>query len=448
VPACVCVVGAGASGTIAAVHLLRAAERPLRLVLIDRSGTFGPGIPYRTEDRHHLLNVPAGRMSALAADGDHFVRWCGGSPDAFRPRGEYGRYLAETLREHEHRAAGVVTVERITGAVTRLAPSQDGVAIHLAGGGVLNAGAAILATGAGAADPVGHPFPAGADHYVADPWREGALDRLADGTPVLVLGTGLSMVDIAVTLTSAHPRTVVHAVSRHGLLPHPHPTGVPATSAPAPGPPGDLGSVRDLLRFARQRVAAGTQWHEFVDHLRPHTSALWQRLDDREKRRFLDRVNRFWDVHRHRAAPETDSRVRRLRAAGRLMVHRGRVGSARRVTGGYEVDLVSTPPRQRPIVAGWVVNATGFPGTPQDPLIGQLVADGIASHDAVGLGVATDGEGRLCSPDGVRRPVFTLGALRRGELFESTAIPEIRAQAAAIATTAVRVAEQEKVGIA
>ncbi|MEV6908145.1 FAD/NAD(P)-binding protein [Amycolatopsis sp. NPDC051071] len=447
-PVRVAVIGVGASGALAAVHLLRAVidrGRGLHLVLVDRGGEFGPGLAYRTTDPEHLLNTPAGKMSAFHDDPGHFVRWSRArgreaEDGTFLPRGDYGRYLTETLVAEEKRADGVATVERITATAVGLKPGE-GVTVELDGPAPILADTVVLAPGAGHGDPLAALLPAGSDRYVADPWRGPGPAAAADGSPVLVLGTGLSMMDIAVSVTRTHPDTVVHAVSRHGLLPRPHRSGPPPEVASVPEPPERAGSVRDLLGYARRCLAQEPEhWREFVDRLRPHTARLWRQLEPGERRRFLDRVNRFWDVHRHRAAPATHHRTRELLRSGRLRLHRGRVERVRPTAAGFDVGL-ATPAGHREIPVGWLVNATGFRTGDGDPLLRRLFTDGTARPDQVGLGMATGRDGRVLGGHDGR--IYTLGALRRGEEFESTAVPEIRSQAAAIAEATVGTREEE-----
>ncbi|WP_410660613.1 FAD/NAD(P)-binding protein [Amycolatopsis sp. lyj-112] len=448
----VAVIGVGASGALAALHLFRAAirhGRRLHLVLVDRGGEFGPGVAYRTTDPAHLLNTPAGKMSAFHDDPGHFVRWNRArgreaEDGTFLPRGEYGRYLTETLVAEEERAAGVATVERITASATGLRPDEDGgVTVELDGPAPVRADTVVLAPGAGHGDPLAGLLPAGSDRYVADPWRSAGPEATADGSPVLVLGTGLSMMDIAVSVTRTHPETVVHAVSRHGLLPRPHRSGPPPETATVPEPPERAASVRDLLGYARHCLAQEPEhWREFVDRLRPHTARLWRQLEPGERRRFLDRVNRFWDVHRHRAAPATHRRTRELLRSGRLRLHRGRVDHVRPTPAGFDVSL-ATPSGRRKLPVGWLVNATGFRTDAGDPLLRRLFTEGTARPDQVGLGMATGRDGRVLGRHGDGQRIYTLGALRRGEEFESTAVPEIRGQAAAIAEATVGAHEEE-----
>ncbi|WP_410582715.1 FAD/NAD(P)-binding protein [Amycolatopsis sp. lyj-108] len=453
-PARVAVIGVGASGALAATHLLGAAvehRRRLRLVLVDRGGEFGPGVAYRTTDPEHLLNTPAGKMSALDDDPGHFVRWSRArgweaGDGTFLPRGDYGRYLTETLVAEERRAAGVATVERVTATAVGLATDEGGVTVELDGPGPIRADTVVLAPGAGHGDPLAGLLPGGADRYVADPWRGAGPEAATDGSPVLVLGTGLSMMDIAVSVTRAHPETVVHAVSRHGLLPRPHRSGRASEAVSVPEPPEQLDSLRDLLGYARRCLAREPEhWREFVDRMRPHTARLWRQLDLGERRRFLDRVNRFWDVHRHRAAPATHHRIRELLRSGRLRLHRGRVERVRPTTTGFDVGL-ATPSGSRKLPVGWLVNATGFRPEVRDdpdPLLRRLFTEGTAKPDPIGLGMATGRDGRVLGRHGDGRRIYTLGALRRGEEFESTAVPEIRSQAAAIAAATVGAREEE-----
>ncbi len=224
----VAIVGGGASGTLVAIYLLRAAaarHQQLRVALIDRHGRHGLGQAYSTSHPAHLLNSPAGTMSALVDDPSHLVRWAveaGWPGDGFLPRSAYGRYLTELLAAAERSAQPGARVSRITAQVVAVRRVSHGRALrlHLAADGRIDADAVVLATGnLPSAPPC--PVPQGR-RYIADPWEPGALEAAADGRPVAVLGTGLTMLDVAIALTGAHPRTVVHAISRHALLPREH----------------------------------------------------------------------------------------------------------------------------------------------------------------------------------------------------------------------------------
>jgi uncharacterized NAD(P)/FAD-binding protein YdhS len=441
----VAVIGAGASGTLATIYLLRAAaaaRMPLRIALIDRWGQHGLGRAYATADPAHLLNSPVGRMSAVTDDPGHLARWAaanGISHDGFLSRPAYGRYLRELLADTERTAGPAATVTRITSDVVGLTYSGLGrpLRLHLAAQGRIDADAAVLATGN---QPPAAPFAVPASpRYIGDPWVPGALDGVADGSPVVVLGTGLTMLDVAVSLTGAHPRTVVHAVSRHALVPREHrcPPGGAGRPAGLPAADLDLAGLPGLIRYVRTAAAqAPDGWQAVVDALRPHIPGLWQQLSLPDKRLFLRHVARYWEVHRHRVPPGTARRIDQLRSAGRLSVQRGRIIAVAERPAGLDVRIQQDG-RVTELAAGWLINATGPAAditATTDPLLRGLLDSGLARPDPLRLGIEADASGAVLNASGAPSDIIVaLGPPLRGQLYETTAIPEIRDQAAALA---------------
>ncbi len=431
----VAVVGGGASGALAAVHLLRYARArgtSLRVVLIDRYGRHGLGRAYATDDPQHLLNTCVAKMSALADDPGHLLRWAraqGLDADGagFLPRGVYGRYLREVLT-----AVTAGRLSEVTGTVVSLTDRGPGrpLRVHLSGGDGIDADAVVLATGN--REPASWPqIPAG-PRYVADPWVPGALDAVCDGAPVLVVGTGLTMVDVAVTVTRARPEALVYAVSRHGLLPRRH--RCPAPPSVETPRLGDAAGLAEMLRAVRLAVRDNDgEWRGVVDGLRSQVPELWARLDLADRRRFLALAARYWEVHRHRIPPETAARIAGLRAGGRLQVLRGKVVA---VTPGRDELTVRLDgdAATRDIRVGWLVNGTGPGKVTGDPFLERLFAAGLARPDPLGLGLDADHSGTVVDATGrAHDRIFTLGPTLRGVRYETTAIPEIRAQAADLA---------------
>lgn len=427
----VLIVGGGASGTLLAAQLLRRARGPLRVVWADRHGAFARGLAYGAARPMHVLNVPAAGMSALPDEPDHFRAWCTArgvpaAPGAFLPRRLYGAYLADLYAAARREAARRVRIDERAVGVERIVPAVDGYWATFDDGGEVLARQVVLACGNAPStvplDAAGRPC-AG----TIDAWDGAALDRLDPDRDLLLLGTGLTMVDVAVARAARGGRGRLLALSRHGLLPRPHD---PAAGPPRPLDLPDDASIRALLRAFRAQ--AGADWRAAIDGLRPLTQALWQRLPLAERRRFLRHLRPWWDVHRHRLPPDLHRRLGALQETGRLTVHAGRVLEARRA--GEEVVVRWRPrgggaPRTEVVAA--IVRCTG-PATEAaaDPLLRRLVADGLASPDPLGLGVRTvDG---VVHRHGAAR-LRALGPMLRGERFETTAIPEIRAQAAALA---------------
>jgi uncharacterized NAD(P)/FAD-binding protein YdhS len=445
----IAIIGGGASGTLAAVHLLRAAvarQVPLRIALIDRLGRHGLGQAYATTNPHHLLNAPAGRMSALAGDPDHLVRWAAGAgfpAPGFLPRPVFGRYLRELLADARQRAEPAAALTELTAEVVAIRPGSGGrpVRLVLGDGSCLEADAAILASGN---PPPAAPIPVPASpRFVADPWSPGALDAVADGRPVVVLGTGLTALDVALTVAGAggRPPAMVTAVSRHGLLPKVH-RGMPAPGGQSvwlpvlAGPPGPV-RLGDLIWQVRAAMTSRPeQWQDVVDALRPEVPSLWQRLSPADQRVFLRHVARYWEVHRHRMPPATAQRITTLRIAGRLRVLPARVTAVTEQAGHLQVSVAAGQTVSQ-LAAGWLINATG-PGADitasTDPLLRDLIGQGLARPDRHRLGIDASPDGAVLDSAGTpSATLFTLGPTLRGLRYETTAIPEIRDQAAALA---------------
>jgi len=443
--AVVAVIGGGASGTLAATYLLRAAVAariPLRIALIDRHGRHGLGQAYATVNPAHLLNSPADRMSAVAHEPGHLARWAaanGIEHDGFLPRAAFGRYLRELLADAERAAGPTATVSRITADVVALkyAGLHRPLRLHLAADGRIDADVAVLATGN---QPPALPCPVPASpRYVPDPWAPGALDAVADGSPVVVLGTGLTMLDVAIAVTGAHPATVVHAVSRHALLPLEHRHPGPDGSVRSPVLESLDGSPVGLPALIRRVRAAAAQapddWEAIVDALRPRISGLWQLLSPEDRRLFLRHAARYWEVHRHRVPPATARRIEQLRSAGRLSVLRGRLIAVSDKPAGLRVR-VEQGARAAEVAAGWLINATGPAAditATSDRLLRGLLDGGLATPDPLRLGIEADANGAVLDVSGMPSDlVFTLGPPLRGQLYETNALPEIRDQAAAL----------------
>ncbi|GAA3194723.1 MULTISPECIES: FAD/NAD(P)-binding protein [Streptomyces] len=448
----VAVAGAGAAGTLAAARLLDTAARTGRRTvvdLVDPAPHTGRGLAYGTDDPRHLLNVPAGRMSARPDAAGDFVRWLSArtgheaDPGAYVPRALFGDYLAADLDRSAAAARDAATVRRHHDRVLAVEQLPDGVRLRLRTGATLDADAVILALGN--LEPATAWLPPGlarSPRFVADPWRPGALADIPADQDVLLVGTGLTMCDTARTL--AAPGRTVHAVSRHGLLPQPHAAPGAAAAPPArPGGRSPLTAPHDLTglkRLVRHRAALHRRlhgdWRPAVDELRPHIPLLWQQLPPSDRQRFLATELREWEVHRHRLPPATDRALTAARQSGLLTVRAAEVTGADTADDGRTVTVRLSDGRS--LTVGAVVNCTGTEsrvGQLADPLVRGLLASGTAAPGPHGLGFDTASDGRLLAAGGrPAAPVWTLGQLRRGNLWETTAIPEIRVQAGELAT--------------
>ena len=427
-PAPVAIVGGGFSGTILAAQLAR---RGIGSVLIDGSGRAGHGVAYSTGEPAHLLNVRAEGMSAWAdAPADFAERFVaeGGDPRGFAQRRLFGRYLREILDEAV--AGGHAEVVEATALGAQRAGGEWRIALD--DGRTLAAAALVLAIGNQEPEPLA-PFANAGEHYLNNPWtgpaRQAVRELAESGGSALLIGTGLTMVDLVLSLDAAGHVGRIVALSRRGQMPRSHADFDPAPVAFDEVPVGDL---RALWRWLRAR-SARTGWRAAVDSLRPHSHALWQGLGPSDRRRFMRHARPWWDVHRHRIAPEVGATLHRMIANGQLEVAAGRIAGAAPADGGIDVEIRrrgrAQTTRER---FDYVFNCTGplgAIGRTRDPLLRGLLDSGAARPDELGIGLEVDEYSRVTGSE----QTWALGPLTKGRYWEIIAVPDIRGQAAAVA---------------
>lgn len=451
-PRSIVVIGGGFSGAMVTAHLLRRSHDPaLRVTLVNKSGPLARGVAYGTRHSDHVLNVPAGRMSAFPGEEDHFLRFAQAripstTGGAFVPRTLYGDYLGSIVEEAAQQVPGRFEAVSDEAREVRWNADTSRARVTLASGRVLEAEHVALALGNYTPSNPSLPDPSAfaSARYARDPWAPGALANVRPDEPVLLIGTGLTMLDVALQVASVARSAPLVAISRRGLTPLPHRDhGAPPSYGHLPpdlvaGEPSAVDYLRAVRRHTRQLARAGIDWREVVASLRPVTPRLWQALSTRERARFLRHLRPYWDVHRHRVAPELWQRFHALRETGQLDVHAARLLGLAEVSGGIDATFrLRGRKEQATFRAGWVINCTGPEGDVRalkDPLLSSLMANGYARADALGLGLDVDDSLSLLTRDGTPSPWLSLvGPLLKGTWWEATAVPELRVHASRLA---------------
>ncbi|MFN8125986.1 MAG: FAD/NAD(P)-binding protein [Candidatus Nanopelagicales bacterium] len=443
--AVVAVIGAGASGALTAAAILRRAGADVAVRLIDAADSTGRGVAYGTVDRRHLTNVPVARMSADPDAPDDFLHWLRRhrAPQVrvtdYVPRQWFGEYLEGHLARTAERSQA--RLYRINDEAHSIVPRGGRYRVRLRHGLSMMTDAVVLAVGAPRADAGLLPSALTASPlFCADPWNPVLLHRATDHADrILFVGAGLTMVDLAISLD--RPGRKLMAVSRTGLLPAAHARRPPSGILPPPVVPDGVlsrqAAERLIVEQVRRAQAEYGDWRPGIDSLRPVADELWQRLSVIDQRRFARGEGlREWEVRRHRMAPETAERLQEMRDAGRFTVRRATIASARRHRNGGLRVLLSDSTR---LHAHAVVDCTGA-GIPDavrqggNPLLADLVGRGLARINDQGLGLDNDRGGALVSADGrVQSALRVVGHYRRGPVWETTAIPQIRLQAVQVA---------------
>lgn len=442
----IAIIGGGFSGSLLAVQLLRSTTPDERILLIERNAAFGRGVAYATGNDSHLLNVRAGNMSAFSHMPDHFLDWLHRHPEAgsggivttadrltFVSRRLYGTYIQDILTSEIAGQSGAPRLGLVADEAVALHDTGGGYRVEVAGGRQYDADIAVLAVG---------NFPAQGDEpgYIANPWDPQALAGLPRESGVLLVGTGLTMIDTVISLLDQNHAGPILAISRRGLLPRTHAAVtaikpiLPAATAPR--------SVSALMRRIRQAVdraaAGGDDWRAVVDSLRPDTRDLWRNLPAAEKRRFLRHVRPWWDVHRHRMAPSVAVRIEAARSSGQLTIRRARLGRLARKGRAIDAELLpvfGAPPLH--ILVDRVVNCAGPLGQVEEipsPLIRRLLEEGLVRPDPLGIGLDVTGEGAVIDRENrISRRLYAVGPITRGVFWEATAVPDIRLHCEALA---------------
>ena len=457
----VAIAGGGFAGSMLAVQLARQSRIPLRIKLYDAAGRFARGVAYGTEDPNHLLNVRADRMGAFDDKPDDFYRWLLSNetelrrrhpglaplkiaPEAFMPRLLYGDYIAALLEEAVQ-SEGRVVIETIAAEITDAEKDGDGILLTFKDGNPQKADVLVLALGNLFSGKLSFEKDLSQNpRYIGSPWQAGTdvkLSALAGAAgPVVIVGTGLTMIDMLLTLRARSYQGKIIALSRHGLLPQPHGTvshSYPVFLSPRNSPQSVYALTRSIRREIEHAQNQAQDWRGVIDSLRADTVALWGGLCERERKK-SSRVLAFWNTHRHRMPPCSAEFLARERDRGLFEVCAGRVETLRPLANGLEI-IVSKSGKKERLEAAYVINCAG-PGTDilasGNKLLINLHAHRLIAKGPAGMGVAAQSNGRVIA--GRQSAIFILGPLLVGERLETIAVPEIRGQAESVAGAILR----------
>lgn len=454
----IAIIGGGLSGTLTAIHMLRNASGGETIYLIEQDRyRMNRGVAYSSQLPFQPLNVPASAMSLFPEQPLDFYDWLTVqqhryqkhinlpvSKDDFIPRFIFGDYLKSRLEEAEMHAPETVKLRRVFDEAVAVNKKGNTFQIQFKEHETIVVNKAVLASGNFV--PGNLPIPNHAFYqrscYVASPWSAKGLANLQPDAPLLLIGSSLTMIDLVGSLQTEGHKGKVYVVSRHGLLPQPFDVHTkPYYGLKLPDPGTSL-TVLELFRSIKQEIrkaeAQGYSWRSVLDAMRVHLPAIWQAFPLSEKKRFLRHVRPFWETHRHRMPASSAALIKELQEQSRLELIAGTI-----VDMAEENEIASVTIKRRKqtiaqtIKVSRVINCTGpqsdFTKVEQ-PLIQQLLAEGMIKPDDLRLGLVTTPDATLINKAGM--PVegfYTLGPPRKATLYESTALREIRQQAKELA---------------
>ncbi len=451
------IVGGGLSGALLAAQLLRLPGKRQVLVIEPRA-ELGRGEAYSAVELGHTLNGNAARMSVDPDNADDLTQWlsefiaAGGWPESdqqpvpvselFPPRGIFGLYVQQRLVEAQ--AVGArngSSVEHVRGEAVDLHMDQSAVLVTLDDGRQLRGAFAVLATGLFPAARTPQTESSGLNAAAVDPWDVSAMTRLDPQSTVLIIGSGLTMVDAVVSLEQAGHRGPIEVFSRHGLLPHVRrqpPVWVDFLAEdPSIRSPRQL--MRELRRQCQTAMAAGIDWQAPLDTVRAHIGRLWSQATDVQRRQFVRHVRPWWESHHHRSPPLSAELVERLHNEGRLRIQAASFkGLEPSADGQLSIRIRRRGDAHTTRVTGAaLINSSGIEydwRRVARPLPQRLLARGLIQPGPLALGIAADKGGALVNADGqVADCLFAMGPPLRGMWWESTAVTDVASQAKALA---------------
>ncbi len=445
----VAIIGGGFSGTMAAVNLARLSDESLRVILINGKRPVGRGVAYSTTRSEHLLNVAARNMSALPDHPTHFVDWLRSRSEfntvtdaelreSFVPRKIYGDYICSLLTSYLHPIdpKSQVDLQVIDDEALDVSIQGDEATITLKSGEPVAANIVLFATGNQPPSTFPCDSPLTYDpRFRPDPWSNWAEQLPAQGGHIVLLGTGLTAVDVIVTLAELKWQGRITAISRSGLLPRPHFRGIVYPDfIPENAPTLPLQELAKLVQQQCQRLERMSQNPAIaIDKIRPYTQRIWRGLSTEDKKEFLRRHAARWNSIRHRIAVSIHQHLTDALDAQRLEILEATIESLSACDDALKVNLRTQGDEKRAVAADLVINCTG-PDTrmshTDSPLLRNLLHSGVISSDELNMGVAVNDDYQTLTAAGEASTVcYAIGPLLRGTLWETTAVPELRVQA-------------------
>ena len=451
------IIGGGLSGTMLAVQLLRLPGQR-RILIIEPRAELGRGEAYSAVELGHTLNGNAARMSVDPDNPDDLTQWltahiaAGGWPESaeqnvpiselFPPRGLFGVYVQQRLAEA--RVVGArhgSTVEHVRAEVVDLQTDADSVQLTLNDGQHLNGAFAVLATGMFPAARTPQKDSSGLNAAALDPWDVAAMRQLDPQSTVLIIGSGLTMVDAVVSLEQAGHRGPIDVFSRHGLLPHVRrqPPAWVDFLAQDPGIRTPRQLLHELRRHCRDAIAQGIDWQAPLDTVRANIGRLWSQATDVQRRQFVRHVRPWWESHHHRSPPLSAALVERLHNEGRLRIQAASFkGLEPSTQQGVSIRIRPRGESETRVVHGAaLINSSGIEydwRRVARPLPQQLLARGLVRPGPLALGITAAVDGAVLDAEGqVASRLFAMGPPLRGMWWESTAVTDVALQAKALA---------------
>jgi len=450
------IIGGGFTGTMTAVQLIEKSNAPVEIILINESETLNKGIAYRPYSGKHILNVITGKMSAYPDKPDHFLDWVTSRKDyadkdrnlianSFLPREHYGEYLLEIWKNAiESAESKHIKITVINKFVVDLDVTDNSVSITLDDNSILLLDYCVITTGNNIPrnPAIKNKEFYQSKNYFRNPWKIDSVKELNNDLPVLIIGNGLTMVDTVLGLLEQGFKGEIFSISPNGfnILPHRH-NGLKYTKLTEEL--DENAGLYELLKLVNKHIKAvreyGVSAEPVIDSLRPFTQKIWKSFSDADKKLFMSRLRHLWGVARHRIPLHTHDKIQKLRIDGKLHINSGKIIDFTENENYITVEYFDKKENEvQSINVSRVINCTG-PETDlmnlEKSFLKNCLVKGIISQDNLKLGIKTETDTfQIINSEGnSHRNLFTIGSNLKGEIWETTAVNELRGQAEKLA---------------
>lgn len=432
----IAIVGGGFSGLAVLANLIKKAKRPFSVTIVSRDppDVFGPA--YSTPRPEHLLNVRASGMGLFEDNHGGFYEWAARTDKNIKPgeylsRSLYARYLAGIREESLALAAQKsITVDFVRAELADIIPARSTLRL-VTDGESIDAKNVVLA--------IGNTLKAKEEpqttRLISDVWNFSyeLLEKAEDIRHVAVIGSGLTALDTIISLLNSQWKGKITCLSGSALLPQPHPAEYDASKLQTPNRTQYIGKrLSGIMQALRRDVKARAKdWPYVVDSVRPLIQEIWKGLNSKDRLRLSQKYFNLWNVHRHRCDANIRRQIDDAAAAGTVAMVKAKCTGFTPVQGGVDVTLEQAG-KIRTERYDIVFKCFGINyAVTNNPLLTTLLNKGLLKSADTPYGIMADANFRACyGPSGT---IYALGTPLFGQLFETTAVPELRSQAAKIA---------------
>jgi uncharacterized NAD(P)/FAD-binding protein YdhS len=451
------IIGGGYIGAATAIHLARCSHEPLNICIVETSSTLGGGVAFSAPDRDHRLNAPTGIHFLYPENTESFTEWHetsgakAGDPESiavdgrvYARRADFGAYMAAELTTHQKKNPSRSTIKHYQDTAISLSKSKGDWCIELLSGTNINS-KIVLFTPCNLRPAIPAQLQKLAAHpaMFTNPWDLARFTEIASDAKVLIIGTGLTMADVASTLLRDGPKRKIIALSRRGLLPQgqrSHPPSQPlwvSLNRPVPAfverhgkPKTALAILRAFRADIARLNAQGIEWHVVFDELRDAARELWPSLPLAEQQCYFRHLSPWYETHRFRLPPQVADKLAGYQRDGRLVYRAGHLINVNAKDNSFQVGL-RTRGHENATTENFdaVINCTGPERDPKragNPFMAHLVSNGLATPSPFGLGLEVDKSCQSLSINSVPvNNLFILGPLTRNRFGEINGIPTI-----------------------